>query len=201
MPMSAVRAALQSRYTLWLLLAAPWLWTTGRYATGGLYYGEVIHLTGEFSIRLMMLAMAATPLALALPGQRLSRWFVKNRRYFGVASFAYAALHTVIYLDRTALVADVLADALLAEYWTGWVAMLLFAVLAATSNDASVRWLKRAWKQLHRAVYLAAVASFIHWVLVAFNPTAAYIHIGILAGLEAFRVWKLNRVRGAGARR
>lgn len=199
--MSAVRAALQSRYTLWLLLAAPLLWTIGRYVTGGLYYGEVIHLSGEFSIRLMMLAMAATPLALALPGQRFTRWLLKNRRYLGVASFAYAVLHTAVYLDKTALVADILADALLAEYWTGWVAMLLFAVLAATSNDASVRWLRRAWKRLHRAVYLAAVASFIHWVLVAFDPAAAYVHIGILAGLEAFRVWKLNRIRGVGARR
>ena len=190
---------LQSRYFLWSLLAAPLLWMVASYRGGGLFYGELVHLSGEFSIRLMMIAMAATPLMLLLPAQPLSRWLLKNRRYFGVASFAYAALHTLVYIDKTALLDDILADARLAEYWTGWGALLIFAALAVTSNDASMRWLKRRWKYLHRGVYLGAIASFLHWVLVAFNPLAAYLHIAILAGLESYRLWKLNQLRRARA--
>lgn len=191
--------ALRSRYFLFLLLAAPFVVMSVRYGIGSLFYGEVIHASGEFSIRLMMLAMAATPLMLLYPGKSVPRWLLKNRRYLGVASFAYAALHTVVYLDKTGFLVDVLADAALLEYATGWLATLLMALLAITSNDASVRWLKRRWKSLHRGVYFAAVAAFLHWVLVAFNPLPAFLHIAILAGLETYRVWKLGRIRSAGA--
>lgn len=195
--MNAVLTALRSRYFLFLLLATPLLVMSTRYANGTLFYGEIIHSSGEFSIRLMLLAMAATPLMLLFPGKSVPRWLLKNRRYLGVASFAYAALHTLVYLDKTALLDDVLADAGLLEYATGWLATLLMAALAVTSNDASVRWLKRRWKILHRGVYFAAIAAFLHWVLVAFNPLPAFLHIAILLGLEGYRVWKLGRIRSA----
>ena len=115
-----------------------------------------------------------------------------------MASFAYAALHTLVYVERTGMLADVIDEAVDPGYLTAWIALAVFLVLAVTSNDASVRWLKEGWKRLHRLVYLAAVLAFAHWVLVAFNPGAAYLHLGILAGLEAYRVWKQRRIRGAG---
>ena len=34
----------------------------------------------------------------------------------------------------------------------------------------------------------AAVLTFAHWALAAFDPTTAYIHIGILAAIESVRV-------------
>lgn len=188
---------LRARLFLWLVLLLPGLVISWRYANGTMFYGEVIHATGEWSIRLMMLAMAATPVMLALPGKVFSRWLMKNRRYFGVASFFYALLHTVVYLDKTALLADIIEEAFAPEYLTGWIATLIFAVLAATSNDASVRWLKRAWKAVHRAVYVAAILAFAHWVLVAFNPLPAILHIAILAAFEGYRVWKLASIRAA----
>ncbi len=197
--MTAIRHILYSRYALWLLLGLPLVVIAARYATGSLFYGEVVHLTGELSIRLMMLAMAATPLMLMLPGRALPRWLMKNRRYIGVASFAYAVLHTWVYLDRTGVIADILDDALLMEYLTGWIGLLLFAALAATSNDFAVRLMKRSWKLLHRSVYLAAVLSFVHWVLVAFDPLPAWLHIAVLSALEAYRLWKLRQVRAAAA--
>lgn len=186
---------LRSRYFLWLILSIPLVAISVRYKIGGLYYGEVVHLTGELSIRLMMLTMAATPLMLMFPGRGLPRWLQKNRRYLGVASFAYAALHTVVYLNKTALLPEILKDSLLPEYLTGWVAMLVLVLLAATSNDQAARWLKRTWKKIHRLVYAAAVLSFAHWILVAFNPLPAVLHLSILAGLEAYRIWKLQRIR------
>ncbi|MEX2458656.1 MAG: hypothetical protein WD770_06685, partial [Actinomycetota bacterium] len=61
---------------------------------------------------------------------------------------------------------------------------LIMLALALTSNDASLRRLGHGWKILHRAVYVAALLSFAHWVLSAFNPTPGYIHLGVLAALE-----------------
>ena len=187
------------RYLLWLALAAPFCWILARYATGGLFYGEVVHLTGELSVRLMMVALAATPLLLMFPGRALPRWLMRNRRYFGVASFAYAALHTVVYMERSGALADVLEEAATAEYLTGWVALLLFLALAATSNDWSMRRLRESWKSLHRWVYAAAALSFAHWVLVAFDPLPAYTHLALLTALEAFRVWRRRRVAFPGS--
>lgn len=183
-----------SRYLLWLLLAGPLAVVTARYLDGGLFYGEVVHFTGVFSVRLMIVAMAASPLLLMFPARALPRWLMRNRRYFGIASFAYALAHTVFYLDRTGATTDVLADARTAAYLTGWVALTIFGVLAATSNDVSVRLLRRAWKSLHRWVYVAALLSFAHWILVAFDPLSAWLHAGMLAGLESYRVWKRRRI-------
>lgn len=187
-----------SKLLLWLLLAAPLVYLVFAYATERLFYGEVVHITGELSARLLIAAMAATPLTLMLPGQAVSRWLMRHRRSFGVASFAYAALHTLVYVERTGLLVDVIDEAADPGYLTAWVALAAFLILAVTSNDASVRLFKDGWKRLHRLVYVAAVLVFAHWVLVAFNPGAAYLHLGILAGLEGYRVWKQRRIRAAG---
>lgn len=183
----------QSRYFLWTLLGLPFVFIVAAYSAGDMFYGEVLHSTGEISARLMIIAMAATPLLLMFSGRAFPRWLMKNRRYFGVASFAYAALHTIVYLQRLQLLPDILADAAIPEYWSGWVALLIFLVLAATSNDRSRRSLKRAWKKLHRFIYLGAALMFVHWVLIAFNRGPAIAHLAFLAALEAYRLWKLRR--------
>jgi sulfoxide reductase heme-binding subunit YedZ len=74
---------------------------------------------------------------------------------------------------------------------TGWIAFLVFIALAVTSNDASVRALGRTWRRLHKAVYAAAVLTYLHWVLTAFDPTMGYVH-GAAAVLLL-----LARLRGA----
>ena len=71
--------------------------------------------------------------------------------------------------------------------------------LAVTSNDASARLLRRRWKLLHRGVYAAAVLTFAHWILSAFDPIPGAIHLAVLVALEAIRLWKTYgyRVRRA----
>ena len=169
------------------------------YNLGQLFYGEVIHASGEMSVRLLIVALLATPLLLMFPGKSFPRWLMTNRRYFGVASFSYAALHTLVYLEKVDSWPDVVADAKLPDFWTGWVALLILLVFATISNDRSVRWLKRGWKKLHRFVYLAVVLLFVHWVLVAFNRGPATAHLALLGAFEGYRIWKLRRISTTGA--
>jgi len=190
-----MRAFLSSRYLLWLLLAIPLIIQVGGYLTGRLFYGEVVHATGVWSVRLMIAALAATPVMLMFPGHAASRWLMKNRRYFGVASFVYAFAHTLVYMQRSGVAADIFEEAMTAGYGTGWLALLIFAVLAATSNDASVRFLRARWRRLHRLVYAAAVLSFAHWLLVAFNPGPALAYLALLAIVEAIRLWRRMQLR------
>ena len=73
------------------------------------------------------------------------------------AAFAYAALHAAVYVLRLGDLPRILTEALEAGLITGWLAFAIFVPLALTSNNASMRWLGRSWKRLHRAVYAAAV--------------------------------------------
>jgi sulfoxide reductase heme-binding subunit YedZ len=184
------KSLLNSRYFIWALLALPSVIMIRGYLTETLYYGELMHASGEVSARLLIVTMAVTPLRLMLPNARWPLWLLEHRRYFGVATFAYALLHTLFYLQKSAEFSKILTESLEFEYWTGWLAFLIFSGLAATSNKRSVSILKAAWKKLHRWIYAAALLTFLHWIFVAFNFLPGVIHASVLAMLEAIRIWK-----------
>ena len=182
-----------SPYWLWVLLSLPAL---GMFATlagssDPRVFHELLHPTGEFSARFMIIAMLASPLVLLLRGWRGPQWLKKNRRYFGVAAFAYAALHTLFYLIDEGTTARVIADLPKLYIWTGWLAILIFIPLAVTSMDYFVRRMGKSWKILQRTTYGAAVLTLIHWAALhdwgGVGP--ALVHFGPLAMLETYRVW------------
>ena len=178
-----------SRLLLWLVLALPGAWIAYRWAaTPDAYgFGHAIGDSGDWAAWLLLLTLAVTPLRLVFRRKRWTNWLLKHRRDFGVASFAYAAGHTAIYLaDKAA--PTILAEAGQPGLLAGWLALALFVPLAATSSDAAVRALKRSWKRLHRLVYPAAVLAFAHWALTAFDPGTAYLHIAALAAIELVRI-------------
>ena len=179
---------LNGSWFVWLLLSLPGVVLTYRYARGVTFYGEYLHATGELGVRLLMVAMAVTPLKLMLPSAGWVRWLARRRRNVGVAAFGYSLLHAVAYLARETTFTAIVEDAAELALMTGWIALLVMLVLAATSNDTAVRLLRAGWKGLHRTVYAAAVLTFAHWIMSAFDPAAAYIHLSILAALEAIRL-------------
>lgn len=182
-----------SPYWLWLLLSVPaflMIWGAITSDDARIFH-QLVHPSGETSARLMIVGMMATPLALWLRGWRGPRWLVRNRRYFGVAAFAYAALHTLFYLINKAAL-DIIVDEFGRLYiWTGWVAFALFLPLAATSCDWAIRKLGARWKPLQRWVYAAAVLTLIHWAALHDwnSPWAALVHFAPLALLSAYRIW------------
>ena len=185
-----MKTGLGSRSVLWLILGLPAIWILGRWtATPDIYgYGHAIGDTGKWAAWLLMVTLAVTPMRLIFRKQTWAAWLAKRRRDLGLASFAYASSHTIIYLNRKSDLA-ILLDELSSPYiFVGWLSFALFVPLAATSNDKSMRALKRAWKTLHRFVYPAAILMFLHWVLLSFDPTTAYIHIGIMAAIEFPRI-------------
>ncbi|MDX1405055.1 MAG: ferric reductase-like transmembrane domain-containing protein [Woeseiaceae bacterium] len=194
MPSRAARI-LNSKYTLWVVLTVPFLWLSNSIRELDLNYGHVLHASGVYSARLLLLTLAITPLRLMFAGATWPGWFVARRRYFGVAAFAYAALHTLVYLDRKLGSGLVLEEAQEFSMWTGWLAFIIFVPLALTSNDAAVHWLQRKWKLLHWWIYPAAVLSFVHWTFAAFDFLPGLLHLGVLFLLESYRIWKRRRLR------
>jgi sulfoxide reductase heme-binding subunit YedZ len=143
------------------------------------------------SARLLIITMLASPLVLLFRGWRGPQWLKKNRRYLGVASFGYAALHTVFYLADKGSLDRVLGELDRTYIWTGWIAFAIFVPLALTSMDAAQRLMGRHWKTLQRTTWVAAVFTLLHWAALHDweHPTAALVHFAPLALLEGYRIW------------
>ena len=186
-----------TRRLVWLALALPSAWMLGRWEfTPDAYgYGHFIGDSGDWAAWLLMATLAVTPLRLVFDRARWTGQLLKYRRDMGVASFAYAAAHAVAYLWRKGSLDLIVEEAGEPYLIAGWAALALFVPLAVTSNDASMRRLRRSWKRLHRLVYPAAVLTFAHWVWSAFDPTTAWLHIAALAAIEIVRVALQTRKR------
>jgi methionine sulfoxide reductase heme-binding subunit len=110
----------------------------------------VIRLTARTSLVLFLLAFTASAAHRLWPGPR-TRSLLANRRYLGLS---FAVSHGVHLLGILALVRWFPK-----EFWghtqgstivVGGIGYVFVALMAATSNDASVAWLgPRRWKLLH----------------------------------------------------
>ncbi len=176
-------------YTFWLLLALPSFAFLAE-GLGGRDLEELLHPTGEFSARLMIIALMLTPLRMMFPKTRWLAWLMVRRRYLGVAAFGYGSLHTLYYVIDLGSMSAVMADIVKIGIWTGWVAFVIFIPLFLTSNDFSVRTMGTQWKNLQRLVYVAAVATALHWIFIHNELGPALVHFVPLAVLEAYRIWR-----------
>ena len=178
---------LNKKLAFWVLLSLPALVLLQRYFSGELIAMDMLQPTGEWSARFMIAAMMLSPL-LSLLGPRIwLTWLIPRRRALGVAAFAYAVLHLVFYVIDMGNLGDILAEFLALGIWTGWAAMLLFVPLAVTSNDASMRMLKKGWKRLQRLVYPAGILVLVHWIFIHNNLGTALLHFMPLIFLVAAR--------------
>jgi sulfoxide reductase heme-binding subunit YedZ len=193
--MTDIRAVFNSPYFLWALLAIPSLPMAAGLAGGTANVESLLHPTGEFAARFMIIAMAISPLRLIFPNARWPVWLARRRRALGVAAFGYALVHTVFYIVDLASLRAMLDEFFALGIWTGWVALAIFLPLGATSNNLSQRRLGRLWKPLQRCVYAAAVLTLLHWIFVHNNIGPALVHFIPLALLEGWRITQWRSLR------
>ncbi len=186
-----VKAVVGHRYFIWFLLALPAIGFSIALSGGTLTVAEVLHPTGEFSARAMLLALYCSPLVVVFPRVGFFRSLLKRRRYFGVAAFGYALFHTLLYLIEKGTFAAVLGEALDLAIWTGWLAFFIFVPLAVTSSDAMIRRMgPRKWKALQQTTYVAAVLTVMHWLFLDYAWAPVLVHFAPLALLEIARIAK-----------
>lgn len=191
--MSIFRAIVNSPYFLWALLALPSIPMVAGLVSGNADAEGLLHPTGEFAARFMIIAMMITPLRLMFAKSKWPVWLMRRRRYFGVAAFGYAAFHTALYIIDMATLQAMLAEFFALGIWTGWAAFAIFIPLGLTSNNRSQRLLGARWKQLQRWVYPAAVLTLLHWIFVHNNLGPALVHFVPLLALETYRIWKTRK--------
>jgi len=164
------------------------VWRTGGDMLGADPVAEIEHRTGLWALRLLLLALAITPLR-RLSGQPVLLQF---RRMLGLYAFFYACLHLCAYLvlDLGGYWTQLFGEIAKRPYITvGFLAWLLLVPLAVTSTRGWMRRLGRRWGQLHRAVYAIGVLAVLHfWWLVKSDIREPALYAGILALLLGWRL-------------
>ena len=190
------RAAIITRVVkpaLYLAAVLPFAWLLFALLTGLVMGDEVKfmqHVTGDTALSCLMLTLAVTPL------RRLTGWneIIKLRRLIGLTAFWYACLHLSTYLvfDQSLSVDEILRD-IVKHPWVlvGFTAFLCLVPLAVTSTTGWVRRLGgKRWQQLHRLVYVAAIAGVLHYFwLVKKDVTFPLAYAAVLLILLASRFW------------
>ena len=132
-----------------------------------------------------------------------------NRRHMGVMFFTVALLHAVVAIGFYGgfgvgnPIVNVLGHGSFASIaafpfeWLGFLALVIFFVMAATSHDF---WLKnlgpRAWKAIHMGVYLAYALVLAHVVLGALQSDRS-IAYPILMGIGFIAVVSVHVIAAA----
>jgi sulfoxide reductase heme-binding subunit YedZ len=177
-----------------LLLPLAWLvWGAVGGTLGANPAEALIRSTGDWTLRLLCLTLAVTPLRTATGWHALARW----RRMIGLFTFFYGVLHFLCFawLDQGFDVAAILRDIAKRPFiLVGTLALLLMLPLAVTSFNRAIKALGAArWQALHRLVYASALLGVLHFFWMRsgkndFAEVAVYaVIIGILLG------WRLRR--------
>lgn len=157
------RAVKPAVFSLCLLPFALLVYAAGSDGLGPDPAESIMHVTGEWALRILLLALLISP---------LKKWtgrpaLIKLRRMLGLYAFFYACVHLLafghFYVGWTpALIVEELAER---PYITmGFAAWLLMVPMALTSTNAMQRRLRRNWARLQRAVYPVAVLACLHLI-------------------------------------
>lgn len=115
--------------------------------------------SGTWAVRFLLFSLSMTPL------NTFFGWSsaIKLRKSAGLWAFGFACIHVMFYLREGTFnwMTWPLPDFLV----LGMVGMTILGVMAATSNNWSMKRLGKAWKRLHRRVYFAGIAVMAHSML------------------------------------
>lgn len=186
------------RPALWLLVIVPAIVLVAQLLLdqlGAEPIEALEHASGKWTLRFLAGSLAITPL-MRLTGWG---WLLAQRRFLGLATFFWAIGHLSVYtvLDQFFDWPAIAEDILKRIYITlGMLAFVLMIPLAVTSTKASIRRLGgKRWNQLHRLVYLSAVAGCVHFLwAVKKDLTEPILYAAVVAVLFALRL--ILRKRG-----
>ena len=163
------------------------------------HIGYMLRVTARVAFVFLVGAYIARPLTrlFGIGGSLLA-----NRRYLGLAM---ALAHTVHfgYVATFVVVLEQPVDPV--TYVFGGLAFLVMWAMAATSNDAAMRLLKRNWKRLHtfgqHYLWLIFMQSFVGAIAVSDWPWlyAGLSSLGMVALVLRIVAWRRSRAGAPGS--
>ena len=152
----------------------------------------ITHFTGDWTLIFLLATLSVTPLRKILGWNEV----IKFRRMLGLFAFFYAMLHFSTYMvldhffDFQAITKDIVKRPYVTAGFTG---LMLMIPLAITSTAAMIRKLGKRWQQLHRLVYITAIAGVIHfyWLVKADirRPVQYGAILALLLGYRLVVIW------------
>lgn len=158
---------------------------------------------GTLALISYVITLAPTNIRIVFPlliKNKLITFSLKYRRQIGVSAFILAFIHGGLFVIKRRV--D-LADS--STYWIyiqGISILTIFTLLAITSNDWSVKNLKKNWKRLHQLTYLAMFLlvwhigdkMLGHWTyLTSFNILVVIIAIVLFLKRRSIEYNKYNK--------
>jgi sulfoxide reductase heme-binding subunit YedZ len=164
-------------------------------ATGdlaGRELGRLVHESGEWATRFLLLSLAMTPLYILFGWNRA----LTLRKSTGLWAFAFAAFHTIFFVMEEGNIFSAWSE-MLSEWGLilGLIPLLIMLPLALTSTNGLMRRLGKWWKPLHRTVYVAAVFALLHVAFLGHMPVPEMVLLAIflLVRIPVVRHWFVER--------
>ncbi len=156
---------------------------------------HLMHVTGEWVMRFLVLVLLATPLARnGLP--RLARY----RRMLGLYVWFYATLHLLVFAQvYIGWSGEQLIEELGERPYVlvGFSAWLILVPLGITSAHTIRKKMGRYWRKLHKLTYAVAILGWLHLLWLSRSDVGDPVVYGVLFGvLLAYRLpWFRTKVR------
>lgn len=116
------------------------------------------NLLGFISLVLYVLSLSSGILRIVFPNLRSTHFFkfvTKYRKEIGISAFLFGLIHGIIIsVIRRINFFDLQTYRI---YFQGIFMLLIFTILAVTSNNWSIRKLKSNWKKLHSLTYIVLI--------------------------------------------
>ena len=142
---------------------------------------HLMHVTGEWVMRFLVLVLLATPLA-RNGWPRLARY----RRMLGLYVWFYATLHLLVFVQvyigwSGAQLVEELAER--PYVLVGFLAWLILVPLGITSAHTIRKKMGRHWRQLHKLTYAVAVLGWLHLLWLSRSDVGDALVYGVIFAL------------------
>ncbi|MCC5617644.1 ferric reductase-like transmembrane domain-containing protein [Nostoc sp. CHAB 5836] len=115
-----------------------------------------VNILGFISLMTYVITLIPTNLKIVFPHTKetgIPQFLLKYRRSIGIIAFFFALGHSFLLVKKRNL--DFLDLKTFWIYIQGITTLTIFSLLAITSNNWSIKKLKRNWKKLHQMTYFA----------------------------------------------
>lgn len=153
---------------------------------------KLLHQTGEIAIWTLGAVLSLSPLRVLFPRSRFVNALNRHRRAIGVSACVYGLIHFGFHLLYEGDAQAIARSFSKPFIWLGLAGLTILVILAATSNNFSIRKLGgKNWKRLHRLAYAAAALLIYHQAIAGKGhwQIARWLLVSLLA-LQTARVIK-----------
>lgn len=116
----------------------------------------VANCLGLLALMFYIATLLPTTLKIVFPGTKKTRFLkflFKYRRQIGIVTFFFTVAHARLLIIKRYFDFFNLQTYLIS--YTGVASFIIFALLTITSNNWSIKIMKKNWKKLHQMTYLA----------------------------------------------